>query len=144
MPLLKTKTRAVSLEDFILLGSVKGEVQIFDNVVIMKTLPSGFIEKLSIQSSGLDMLAKDKMFKIETLARALKKINGQPLIVESVEDEETDIPRAETLEKIKKVLRGWEQPLIDIFYEEYEKLVVEQKKFFEEVKKKFEKKISPS
>ena len=140
MATLKDKTRASSLEDFVLLGAVKEEKEVFDNKVIMQTLPSGFIKKLAIESSGLDMFAKDKVFKVEILARAIKKLNGQPLVPDAAEDEDQQVSRVETIDKIKKIIGKWEQPLVDIFYALYEELAAEQKEFFEQLKKKFEKK----
>ena len=134
MSILKQSPNASTLEQFIGLGSVKEERQIFGNKVVMQTLPSSVIASIMVQCSGLDMIARDRIVKIEILSRSIKSISDQSLIVEDLDDE-TDT-KAERLDKIKKTIGKWEDELINVAFDEYNELLKIQKNFFDELKKK--------
>lgn len=137
--------KATSLDDFIAFGSVQGEVEVFGQKVTMKTLSAGFLRNLAVESSGLDLLAKDRVWKINVLARAIKSINGNSLVPDNSEDElKEKFDRTDMVKEAIKKISGWQQFVVDAFYAEYQKLEDQQREFVEELRKKYEKKTSKS
>jgi len=137
--------KALSLDDFILFGSVKDEVEVFGQKVTMKTLESGFLRNLAVETSGLDLLARDRVWKINVLARAIKSLNGNSLVPEDPDDELKDrSDRTDVVKEAIKKISKWEQFVVDAFYNEYAKLEKQQSEFAEEMRKKYEKKTSQS
>jgi len=128
----RQKTKAMSLEDLILFGSVKDTVDVFGQSIVMQTLSAGFLRNVAVETSGLDVIARDYVWKIKVLARAIKSINGNQLLPENPDSTK----REDVVEEIEKVLSKWELFVINEAYSKYEKLMDEQKKFADELRKK--------
>lgn len=133
MSIIKQVPKQVtSLEDFILVGAVKETKEIMGTKVLMQTIPGEQLKNLLIDSTGLDIIARDKVTKIEILSRAIKSIGG----ISVLPDDESKKTRAEIIQEIRVKIGAWEQPVIDLFYEKYTELVTEQRDFIEQLKKK--------
>lgn len=137
--------KASSLDDFILFGSVTDTVEVFGQKVTMKTLNAGFLRNLAVETSGLDLIAKDRVWKINVLARAIKSLNGNSLVPDNSDDEYKEkMDRTDIVKEATKKISQWEQFVIDEFYKAYMKLEDEQKTFADEIRKKYEKKTPKS
>ena len=135
----KAKVTGSKLTDFISFGAVREEFTIIDKKVTMETLPAAILRKIYEMADGLDLYTKEKVFKIEILARSIKSMGGESL-VEELDSDDASHSRVEIIDKMKMVIGRWEQPVVDIFFEKYEELVTIQKAFIAEVRKKSERK----
>lgn len=135
----KDLNKATSLEDFILLGAIKETKMVFGQSLLMQTLSTGFLRNIAVETSGLDVIARDYIWKIRVLSHSIKKVNANSLIPEDP-DGKTD--RRDTVDEVAKVISKWEKFVIEEAYSKYEELMKDQKEFADELRKKFEKKTS--
>lgn len=136
--LKKDLVKAMSLEDFILFGSVKDTKSVFGQKIVMQTLSSGFLGNIAVETSGLDVIARDYLWKRLVLAHSIKSINGNPLVAEDPDDKEKQF------EKVLSVIKKWEKFVLDEAYSKYEELMKEQRDFAEELRKKYQKEMPQS
>lgn len=139
--LKKDMVKATSLEDFILFGAIKDTKTVFGQAFVMQTLSSGFLGNIAVETSGLDVIARDYIWKVRVLAHAIKSVNGNPLISEDPDDKE---PKEKQLERVIAVLRKWERFVLEEAYAKYEELMKEQKTFADEIRKKYQKETPQS
>ena len=124
------------LQDFVLLGAVEEKVEILGQKFIMKTVPAASIRQIVTDTTGLDIQARDKIYKIETLSRSIHSINGKSPFPTNVEQESKLTP-SEVVNEMRKILGSLEQPIIDLLYEAYNGIVEKQNEFIDELKKKY-------
>ena len=138
MSVVKSDTRITKgLQDFVGLGCVEETREIFGNKFLMTTIPAASIRRITVECSGLDLAARDRIMKIEILSRAIRSINGHSPFPQDAESSQVT-SQEEGVEVIRKILGNIEQPIIDVLHENYLDLVKAQNEFIEELKKKFE------
>ena len=137
----KDGIRATGLEDFILLGSVKGTFDVFGQKITMQTLSVGFLRNVAVETSGLDIISRDYVWKIKILAHSMKTINGNPLVQE---DPTVKTNSGDKIDEIVNIIAKWEKFVVDEAYSHYEEMMKEQKQFVDEIRKKYQKEMPQS
>lgn len=126
------------LEVFVTQGNLSETVDILGQKITLRVLDSGEQREVFEQTTNLEPIARLKAIQHETLARSIMAINGAPVTyVPKDKDEKVDKYKLiyQNLETLKKAT----QKVVDLIFDEYEKLVEKQNNQIEELKKKLQK-----
>lgn len=127
-----------ALEKFLVIGRTIKEVNLFGQKITLQVLNSGEQEEVFNATSVLETIARMRAIQRETLARAIIALNGFPVTYVPKEKDEL-INENKLIHQNLETLKKSPQRIIELLYEEYDKLTGEQNKQIDELKKKFEK-----
>ena len=123
------------LHEFIMMGRIAEEVDVFGKKVRMRVLNAGQRRDILQETGHMDGVTRVHQMQIATLARAIMSIDGIRL---EYKPEKADEPITieKTIEQTKKYLVQAQQPVIDHLYDKYNELMEKQSQQVEELKKK--------
>jgi len=126
------------LEQVISFGYLEKDFDITGFKVKMRTLTGDELKKIAEELSGLDDIATFRGLQIKILSRSLIAINGKPIqyIPENEQDPITDMKRVRQNEE---TIGQWQNIIINVFYEKYKELEVEQTDFLSQFSKQSKK-----
>jgi len=128
------------LESLIAIGRLSAERVFLGHKFRMQVLNSGEQKDVLENTGDMDAIARMRALQHETMARSIKAIDGQKIIVSVPdEDEGRKIRKQELINQNLRILKKVSQPVMDGLYNEYLQLVKEQETMVGELKKKSEK-----
>jgi len=123
------------LQEFVIMGRVAEELDVFGMKVKMRILNSGQRRDILEETGGLDGVTRAHQIQILTLSRAIVSVNGKRIqYTPKTKDEPITIEK--TVNQNKECLEQVQQPVLDYLYEKYAELVEHQTQKIEELKKK--------
>ena len=123
------------LEDMVKLGRLSDDVEVFGMKFRMRVLDAGDRLEMYQETANLEPIARGQAIMIDTLARAILAVNGQP-IQYAPKTKEEPITREKLLEQNKTTLSECQQPVLELLYSEYENIRKWQEDIIGELKKK--------
>ncbi len=100
------------------LGDYKKVIEVHGHKISLRLLNAGHTRDIFVAASGDDMLAKEKIVAIKTLARAIWSIDGEELQYNS-QDPNDAITEAKFYAQNENIISQWPWKLVSDIYKHY-------------------------
>lgn len=124
------------LERLVVTGKLTETVNVLGQEITLQVLDAGDQREVFDSTANLDTLARIRGIQQETLARSIIALNGNP-VTYVAKNKEEKVGRDKLIQQNIETLRKANQDVVELIFQEYEKLVEKQSNNIEDLKKKY-------